>query len=29
LWRKQLLLELERGGQTTLEIFPQQAAAAR
>lgn len=29
LWRKQLLLELERGGQTTLEIFPRQPAAAR
>jgi AraC family transcriptional regulator of adaptative response/methylated-DNA-[protein]-cysteine methyltransferase len=29
LWRKQLLLELERAEQTRLEIFPQQAAAAR
>ena len=28
LWRKQLLLELERGEQTTLEIFPPQAVAA-
>jgi AraC family transcriptional regulator of adaptative response/methylated-DNA-[protein]-cysteine methyltransferase len=28
LWRKQLLLNLERGEQTALELFPQQAAAA-
>jgi AraC family transcriptional regulator of adaptative response/methylated-DNA-[protein]-cysteine methyltransferase len=29
LWRKQLLLDLERGEQTALALFPQQAASAR
>jgi AraC family transcriptional regulator of adaptative response/methylated-DNA-[protein]-cysteine methyltransferase len=29
LWRKQLLLDLERGEQTALALFPQQAVSAR